>query len=66
MPALVQRYNQDAYRILVDAEVVAMALRLANDRWALFDLNDRRMSKMSFATPKEVATHFDELLSLIP
>lgn len=66
MPALIQRTSKEAYRILVDAEVVATALLLANGRWALFDVNERRMSDLSFATPKEVAAHFDELLSRIP
>mgnify|MGYP003576682706 CR=1 FL=1 len=66
MPALIQRSSQDAYGIVVEAELVAMALQLASGKWALFDLDDRRMSKTSFATPKEVAAHFDELLSRIP
>lgn len=66
MPALIQRSSQDAYRIVVDAEVVALALRLTNGRWVMFDMNENRMSPLSFETPKEVAAHFDELLSRIP
>ncbi len=61
MPAIIQRLDSNAYRILVETEVVAMAFRLSDDRWALFDMDDHRMSNRSFSTPQEAATHFDEL-----
>ena len=61
MPSKTERYDKNCYRILVDGHIVAFALRMANARWALYDINDKRISKISFAKPKEVAEYFDAL-----
>lgn len=43
------------YRIERDGKPVALALSLANGEWGLFDLNERRISVISFPNPKAVA-----------
>jgi hypothetical protein len=55
------RYDKDTYRIQEGDDVVAMAQRMANDRWSLCDINDRRIGKRTYATPKEVAVAFDAI-----
>ena len=55
------RYDKDVYRIEIDDEVVAMALRLGNDRWALFDKDDRRIDRRSWPKPADVAKAYAEL-----
>mgnify|MGYP001208011616 CR=1 FL=1 len=62
MPCKAVRYDKDAYRI-EDAQgtVVAMALRLTNDRWALYDTEDHRLSRRTWSKPAEVAAEFDVL-----
>lgn len=52
------RYDKDAYRIELDGVVVAMALRLSNDRWALHDTDDRRIGARTWGKPAEVATAY--------
>jgi 8-oxo-dGTP diphosphatase len=55
------RYDADAQRIQRGDAVVAMALRLANDRWCLTDANDRRIGRMTYDTPKDVLKAYDAL-----
>lgn len=52
------RYDKDAYRIELDGTVVAMALRMANGSWAMFDAADRRIGKRTWAKPADVAEAF--------
>jgi hypothetical protein len=54
-----KRFDADDTQILDDGKVVAHALRLTNNRWALFDANDRRLSVgSSFNTSAEAARTF--------
>lgn len=55
------RYDKDAYRIQRGDDIVAMALRLANGAWSLYDTSDRRLSKRTWTKPAEVAKAFDEI-----
>lgn len=58
-PARAVRYDAIAYRIQRGDEIVAMALQLANDRWAIHDLSDRRIDRATYATPKAAADSFE-------
>lgn len=50
-----ERHNKYAYRIVDGAgSVVACALVLSNGRWAPYDSQDRRIGKVTFATPSGV------------
>jgi len=55
------RYDRDTHRIQRGDDVVALAQRLSSDRWSLCDTNDVRIGRRTYATPKEVATAFDEI-----
>jgi len=55
----VVRYDADSSRIQHGDEIVAMALRLANGRWGLYDTEERRLTKATFSSPDEVAEAFD-------
>lgn len=57
----VVRYDKDVYRIELDGVIVAMAMRLTNDRWALNDTNDRRISKSTWSKPAEVAKAYGDM-----
>lgn len=43
------------YRLERDGHIVALALRLANGEWGLYDENEKRLSKVAFKTPKMAA-----------
>ena len=60
-PAKAVRYDADVYRIQRDDEVLAFALRLSNGLWSLADVNDRRIGRASYRTPKEAAQAFNDL-----
>jgi hypothetical protein len=61
-PARTVRYDGDVHRIQRDGEaVLAFAMRLSNGLWSLADVNDRRIGRASYRTPKEVARAFDAL-----
>lgn len=55
------RHDSIAYRIEREGTVVAMALALSNDRWALYDLQEHRLSRSTWAKPAQVAEAFDAL-----
>lgn len=55
------RYDKDAYRIQHGEQIVAMALRLANGAWGLYDMQDRRLARETWATPAEVAEAFEQM-----
>ena len=57
------RYDKDAYRIELDGEIVAMALRMANDSWALFDTSDKRIGGRSWPKPADVAKAYAGILA---
>lgn len=44
-------YSKDAVRVMSGDKVVGMILRLTNDRWAACGLDERRLSKATFARP---------------
>lgn len=56
-----ERYDNDAQRIMDDGEIVGMALRLANNQWGLFDTNEVRVCDQAFGRPKDVLAHFSVL-----
>ena len=53
------RYDKISYRVMEDGKVVAMANQLSNDRWVLNDLQDRRLSKRTWDSPKDCALEFE-------
>lgn len=55
------RYDKNASRIERGGDIVAMALRLANNRWGLYDRDERRLVTKTFENPAAVAEAFDLL-----
>jgi hypothetical protein len=45
-----------AYRIEANGKPIAMALALANGRWVLCDMDEHRISNVSYRTPQMVGT----------
>lgn len=62
VPARAVRYDRDSHRIQRGEEIVAMAIRLANDRWCLNDVSDRRIGGRTYASPKEVVADYERLV----
>lgn len=62
IPARAVRYDRDSQRIQRGDEIVAMAMRLANDRWCLNDMSDRRIGGRTYASPKEVVADYERLV----
>lgn len=56
------RYDAIAYRIERDGVLVAMALQLGNGLWSLNDVDEKKIGKRNYKSPKEVAAAFDALL----
>lgn len=44
--------GKDAKRVLRDGEIIGLVLRLANDRWGAYDIDERRLSPRSYDKPK--------------
>lgn len=55
------RYDKDAYRLERGTDIVGTALRLTNDRWALFDREERRLTRSTYPNPAAVAAAFDSM-----
>lgn len=62
IPARAVRYDRDSQRIQRGEEIVAMAMRLANDRWWLTDMRDRRIGKRTYASPGEAVADYERLV----
>lgn len=57
-----KRYDAISYRLMEEGEIVGFALKLANNRWAMFKPDcETRIGKMSYDTPEMVANHFYQL-----
>lgn len=55
------RYDDDACRIQRGDEIVAMALRLSNSRWGLYDTQERKITGRTFGSAAAVAKAFDAI-----
>lgn len=44
--------------LLRDGQIVAIALQLSNDRWALYDINEIRLNKSTYASAKQARDAF--------
>lgn len=53
-----QRFSQFSSRVIDNGVLIGFALQLANGRWGAFDPQDRRLSKLSFASAKDVLAYF--------
>ncbi len=60
------RYDAIAYRIERDGVLVAMTLQLGNGLWSLNDMEEKKIGKRNYKTPKEAAAAFDALLPAVP
>ena len=48
-----ERYDKDSQRVKLDGDVVAMALRMTNNRWGIFDRDQGvRVIPLTYETPK--------------
>ncbi|MEY2161404.1 hypothetical protein [Rhodanobacter sp. FW106-PBR-LB-2-11] len=54
-PVTARRVTPDAYQLVRDKEIVALALLLTNDRWIHADLDGRQMGTETYPTPRAVA-----------
>jgi hypothetical protein len=55
------RHDADTQRIMLDGEMVAIALRLSNGRWGLYGAGDeRKLTNRTWAKPAEVAEAYGE------
>jgi hypothetical protein len=50
--------NKDHRRIMRDEEQVGQALRLTNDHWGAYDMNDRKLTEVTFKDAKGVRDWF--------
>lgn len=62
-PPKAVRYDANAYRLEQDGQLIAMVLRLANDRWSLFDLDDKRITSRTWSKPSEAAAAYDTIVA---
>jgi hypothetical protein len=53
--------TRDAIRLRRGPWVVGMLLKLANERWGIFDTQERRLSKLTFRHPSMARDKFDQL-----
>lgn len=60
-PARAVRYNADASRIQRGDEIVAMALKLTNGRWGLYDCNEQKLTPTTYKSARDVAAAFNKL-----
>jgi hypothetical protein len=54
MSITLDRYDNDAWRIMRDGEIIGFALALSNGRWGAFDAHDRPLCGLKFASPRQV------------
>lgn len=57
------RYDKNAYRIELDGKQIATALRLSNDQWGLYDIDEKALTKRTWAKPADVAKAYDEVMA---
>lgn len=63
MEMKMQRYDKDAIRLLRGEKIVGMLLRMTDDRWGIYDLDERPLTKARFL---HHATARDKAAELIP
>jgi len=64
MTITAKRYNADVYRLIEAEQIVGFALRSTNGSWWMTDPNDKRMDRVSYGSPSEVAKCFATVRSL--
>lgn len=50
-----EKVDADVHRLMRDGACVALAMRLMNGRWGLFDKDGCRLTLLTFDDPKKVA-----------
>lgn len=63
MKVTTERSGQDAIRLLADGKLVGFALRHSDGRWGLYDPDDRRIGRLAYHTPKDVAAALERRLA---
>ena len=53
--------QRDYARLMRGPWLVGMLLRLANDRWGIFDTQEKRLTKLTFLHASMARDKFDEL-----
>lgn len=57
-----RRHGRDAIALRCGPHLRGWLLRLSNDRWAMFDVNERRVGgKLDYLQPAMARDKFDEL-----
>ena len=62
MTVKLERYDKNCQRLLVNGEIIGFALQLSDGRWGLFDPDDKRLTKLAFRTPRDVAAAMERRL----